>query len=474
LWYLLLLLWLFPATTSRTQDDDLSRAQIAEALPHLGQWIWGRQTFDKQIVRFWNAFVVPEGAAVSSAIIYITTDNSYRLLLDGREIGRGSDWRTITRYDARALLRPGEHILAVEAFNDRLAAGLIFGMDIEMPGRPLLKIVSDTSWRMVPIEEKGWEITKHAPAAWPAAVVQGKINQAPWTPWPYGVFSVPPLQPLILRFWQEIWFQVTLLSLLGAALLACLWLVAQLATQSKAQTLLQVERARIARDIHDDLSSRVTQLVLEGEIAQREQPADSPAAAQFNQLCERGRDLSRAMSEVVWAVNSRRDTVRDFVTHVCKHAGSFLASTSIRCRLDIEPEIPSVTFDLPTRRNLFLAVKEALNNAARHSAASELFLRIYHSRHRLVVVVEDNGRGFDPAQPGAGGNGLANMSQRLDEIGGTCDVLSQPGGGCRVLFSVPSEHGKRRVWFNWLRFRTPQSTPDAVTDTVGPASLPKP
>jgi signal transduction histidine kinase len=237
---------------------------------------------------------------------------------------------------------------------------------------------------------------------------------------------------------------------------------------------LQIERIRIARDIHDDLGAQLTQLVLQGELAQRELPADAPARAQFDQICERARDISRAMSEVVWAVNSRRDTVRDFVTYVCKYAGLFLGSTPIRCRLDVEAEIPGIAFDLPTRRNLFLAVKEALNNAARHSGANELFLRIYRHNHELVVVVEDNGRGFNPEQPGAGGNGLANMFQRMSEIGGVCNVASQPGGGCLVMFSVPLEHARHRIWSNWFRLRSQEvlQAEGAVPGAPGPASTP--
>jgi signal transduction histidine kinase len=152
------------------------------------------------------------------------------------------------------------------------------------------------------------------------------------------------------------------------------------------------------------------------------------------------------MDEVVWAVNARRDTVRDFTSYVCKYAQTFLSTTNIRCRLDVEPEIPATAFDLQVRRNLFLAVKEALNNAAKHSQADELFLRIYRREQKLSVAVEDNGRGFDTVQTGGDRNGMTNMAQRMTEVEGTCDVVSQPGGGCLVVFTVPLPPA-RRGWF---------------------------
>jgi signal transduction histidine kinase len=458
-WSLFILFLLFPAVTALPQDDDESKAQMDRALQHVGQWVWDKQTFDKQTIHLWNSFIIPPGTHVSSAMIYITVDNSYRLFLDGREVGRGSDWKTISQYDVKSLLKPGKHVLAVEAFNDRLAAGLMFGMEIEMPGHPPIQIRSDDTWKVVPLDQGDWQTTKRPSPMWGSVIMEGKAKEQPWNPWPYAVVSVPPLQPLVFHFWQTVWFQVTLLSLLSTAVLISLWLMTQLAAQSKGQRFLQMERARIARDIHDDLGAQLTQLVLQGEVAQREQPSDSQARAQFIQLSERAREISRAMGEIVWAVNSKRDTVRDFVIYVCKYAGSFLADTSIRCRLDVEPEIPAIPFDLPTRRNLFLAVKEALNNAARHSGADELFLRICYSGEKLIVVVEDNGHGFDPVPTYARSNGLDNMVHRMNEAGGICNIVSQPGAGCVVTFIIQLKRTGQRMWFDRFR-RAPQPEPE--------------
>jgi nitrate/nitrite-specific signal transduction histidine kinase len=155
------------------------------------------------------------------------------------------------------------------------------------------------------------------------------------------------------------------------------------------------------------------------------------------------------MDEVVWAVNSRRDTVRDFISYVCKYAQLFLSSTPIRCRLDVETEIPAAAFDLPVRRNLFLAVKEALNNAAKHSGANELFLRIHRRNRELCVTVEDNGNGFDITGASWERNGMTNMAQRMSEVSGQCQVASAPGSGCRVEFTVPLHRESRLSrWFN--------------------------
>ena len=416
------------------------------ATNHLGQWIWDTNTFDKQTVRFFKTFEIPANARVTHALLHITVDNGYTLFLDGDEIGRGSDWRTVSEYDVTQLLGPGRHSLGVEGFNDRLEGGFIFGLRVELASQEVIEIESDDTWMVGPGNGKKWAGTKLDAATDRRVIVIGPMHTHPWEIWPFGLATVPPLHPQIVRFWQRAWFLLGLLCTAAAGLLFSLWLLAQLSAQAKAQNVLQVERVRIARDIHDDLGAQLTQLLLLGEVAQREQPEASPAQAQFTQICDRARELAHAMDEVVWAVNSRRDTVRDFTSYVCKYAQTFLGATTIRCRLDVEPEIPATAFDLPVRRNLFLAVKEALNNAAKHSGADELFLRIYRQDQKLSVAVEDNGRGFDAGATGAERNGMTNMAQRMAEIGGECQVVSQPGGGCLILFTVPLPPVKRR-WF---------------------------
>jgi hypothetical protein len=415
----------------------------------VGAWIWDNKTHDKQTCRLWRSFVIPAGAMVVRANLNITADNGFRVLLDGREIGRGSDWRNISEFDLTWLLPPGRHVLAVEAFNDAREAGVLAGLQIELVDGPSIEIPSDTSWRIVPEQERGWEDRREAPAHWRHAVVVGEFKGTPWATLPAGVTRLPPLHPVELHFWNSGWFQVVLLSVCGLTVLACLQLMVRLAAQAKSQGLLQRERARIARDIHDELGAGLTQLLLLGEVARKEGSPTASGRSGVERLCGKARALSVALDDVVWAVNSRHDTLRDFSRHTCKYAQTFFANSPICCRLDVEPEIPPLPFDLPVRRNLFLAVKEILNNAAKHSGATELFLRIHRRGAEVFVRVEDNGKGFDPTLVDPERNGLSNLKQRMDEIGGTCTVNSQLGAGCLVTLSVSLARSRPRLarWF---------------------------
>jgi signal transduction histidine kinase len=444
----LLGVWLAAGTVVAAGSDGAATRAMPTRIPvdvlhqtwGVGPWIWGQKTHDKQTCRLWRAFDIPHDAEVTHARIRISVDNGYRLMLDGRQIGSGSDWRSVTEYDLGQGLKPGRHVVAVEAFNDNREAGMQFGLKAELTKGRTIELFSDTNWRIAPANARAWEKTLQAPSHWERATETGWIltRNDEWqerAPTMLMKVSVPP--PVKLPFLKSVWFQVVLWVAVAVALLMCLWLMTRLAVQSKAQELLNRERARIARDIHDELGARLTELALEGEVVQTELPEGSAARPKLEALCEKARAVSSAMDEVVWMVNSRRDTLRDFVNFACKHAQRFLAQTAIRCRLDVAGDLPEALFELPLRRNLLLGVKEALNNAVKYSNATEVLLRIRRRGQTLLVVIEDNGEGFDLAQVDPSRNGLNNMIERMKEVGGECRILTRPGAGCQVEFQVP-------------------------------------
>jgi len=402
----------------------------------LGDWIWTTNVTDRQACHLWRAFDLPQNLPVARALLQLTADNSYTVYLDGREIGRGGDPNNLAEYDITLLLSPGRHVLAVEAFNDTFDAGMILGLRIQLVNGRKLGVYSDASWRIASGNDRGWLARKQADAAWPAARVVGYAGKA-WWQYPNKIIQVPPLQPAASHFWQQGWVLAVLL--LACLTVAVLWLRQgfRLAWQARAQRLLERERARIARDMHDDLGSGLTQLTLLGELALRETAPEGEARDRLNQLCAKARLLLRSMDEVIWVVNPRRDTVKDFAAFISEHAQEFLASTAIRCRQEVAAELPALPLELPQRRNLLLAVKEAIRNAARHSGAAEVNLKVQVADNSLQVVVEDNGRGFSTIGAGASRNGLANMRQRLADVGGSLTLRTAPGQGCCITFLLP-------------------------------------
>jgi len=453
------------------QEAPPSSAAIAQEAPDpsanltnsLGSWIWADKFFNGQTCLFWQTVDIPRSVSVKKARLLMTVDNIYVLYLDGREIGRGAEWRELYDYNLAPLMSPGRHVLAVNAMNSTSFAGMLLGMHIDLADGRVIEIKSNESWRIVPAGTRGWEKATKPADNWPKATIVARFGDDPWRETPIRVNEMPTPQPIKLLFWQTGWFQVVLLTICGAVILFSFWLMAQLALHKKERLLLQRERARIAMDIHDDLGSRMTQLVLHGEVAQSELPAESSMRSHLDRICQEARDVLSTLDEILWAVNPRRDTLRDFSAYVCGYAQEFLKPTAIQCLFDVGSETSDVVLDLPIRRALLMVIKETLNNAAKYSGASELLLQITWRGRRLAVVVQDNGKGFDP-KSGTQGNGLANMTQRLSELGGTCLVTSRPGGGCRIEFGLTLKPSRRRR-FGWTW--KPNQTPALTDETKG-------
>ena len=259
----------------------------------------------------------------------------------------------------------------------------------------------------------------------------------------HGVWSGTPAEfsfTLAPHFWQTWLFSV----LAGAAVIALAAAVQayRLRWQRRLlkleqQQALADERARIARDLHDDLGTALTGLALQTDVLRRAAP-DGPALA--NRLTESAagiRALAERMREVVWAVNPRCDTVSSLASFLEQQAGQFLKADGLRCRFEFPEDIPALPLDGETRHQLALGVREALTNAVRHAAASEIVLGLRVEADQLVVRVGDNGRGFRVSECKAYGRGLANVHARLEKIGGQCECRSAPGAGTTIELRVP-------------------------------------
>jgi signal transduction histidine kinase len=440
---LLLALATYPLVTigyaqpKNTKDGPDALSVPNNPLDLLGAWIWTTNTFDGQSCQFWRALDIPADLKVVSARVLLTADNEFTFFLDGRQLGHGAEWRELFDYNLVLLLSPGRHVLAVSTMNPSGFAGMLFGMKIDFANGASMEIKSDPSWKIVSEEDKSWKEMARPSPNWTSATVVATLGGKPWWTEPVRINSMLTPTPIKIYFWQTVWFQIVFLTLCGIGAVTIFVLAAQLTLHRKERWLLQRERARIAMDVHDDIGSRMTHLVLNGEVAQGEVPVDSRARAQLEQICDEARGVLSSIDEILWALNPRRDTLQDFADYVCDYTQKFLAPTSIACVFEVDTETLDAVADLPLRRSLLMVIKETLNNAIKYSEATELHLQIGRQKHNLVVVVADNGKGFDMLAIRPGARGVGNMSKRMQELGGSCRITSQVGKGCRIEFCIP-------------------------------------
>jgi signal transduction histidine kinase/ligand-binding sensor domain-containing protein len=251
-------------------------------------------------------------------------------------------------------------------------------------------------------------------------------------------------------FWQTWWFKTALLIAGGLLLALIFFLESRRRLHRKLERIarereLERERSRIAQDIHDDLGASLTRIGMLSQSVAGDLHDPPRAIVNLNQIYDTARDLTRAMDEIVWAVNPRHDTLESLTNYIARFAHDFLRTAHIRCRLDVPMQLPDSTVRSEVRHNLFLAFKETLNNAVKHSAASEVRVTFELQLGGLKLVVADNGTGFHPGKKPlapagdrvVSGYGMASIRARLEQVGGRVEIRSQVGQGTRVELFVP-------------------------------------
>jgi ligand-binding sensor domain-containing protein/signal transduction histidine kinase len=269
-------------------------------------------------------------------------------------------------------------------------------------------------------------------------------NDGVWNPEGAALeFTVQPF------FWETWWFSgsCALGIIAGVAVLVRYTTRRRMQRrmeQLERQRELDQERTRIAQDIHDDIGTSLIRIAMFSQPERVELDQPQQTAATLSRIYTTAREMTRALDEIVWAIDPRHDTLDSLVGYMGMFAQELLGVAHLRCRLDVPVDVPAWPLTAEIRHNLFLAFKETLNNVVKHAAAAEVRIRIeVHERH-FVLSVSDDGKGFDCSQPPSGssgriasGNGLRNIEKRITRIGGRCEISSQSGKGTSTSFIVP-------------------------------------
>lgn len=297
--------------------------------------------------------------------------------------------------------------------------------------------------RLVGLEENWREVGAQRMTAY-EAVPPGKYRFEVLAMNGDGLVSpIPAVMDVIVKphFWETAWFfvQAVILTILVAGGVG--WLIARSRLKRriallKIRNTREVERARIARDLHDELGASLTEIALLADLG-AEQAAGSAYQKQLDELSNKARILGLTLDEIVWAVNPREDTLASLLDYLASFATEFLDRAGIVLRINIASGMPDLPLDATLRHSVFLAVREAFNNIVKHSHASSAWLNVSPlTEDMLEITVEDDGKGVDDYALGRG-HGLKNFEVRMQACGGTSRVSLREGGGTIVRFLVP-------------------------------------
>lgn len=196
----------------------------------------------------------------------------------------------------------------------------------------------------------------------------------------------------------------------------------------------EVIRRRISQDIHDDISSGLTRISWLSELAKEKAAAGKQQEANnaLEKILVSSRETVDRLGEIVWAINPDRDNLEGFFAYLRTYVVKFFEDTPFKVTLDFPEKKPDLKFNPDLKRTLFLVVKEALHNVAKHSKASRVAVAFHCPDHRYSITITDDGKGFDVAATQLKGNGLKNMQKRMESVGGIIEIDSRPEKGTVV------------------------------------------
>ncbi len=201
--------------------------------------------------------------------------------------------------------------------------------------------------------------------------------------------------------------------------------------QMTIMAVRQEERDRISADMHDDLGSGVTAIRLMSEIVK-----SKLGTAQFpeiDKISNSASELLSKMNAIIWTMKSSNDTLESLVAYLRAYATNYFDSTPVDCRFEIN-DLEDREMSGEKRRNIFLSIKETLNNILKHAQATVVKISIATKEEKLLISIHDNGVGIDLKNVRRFGNGLNNIKKRMQQIDG--DFVIGYSNGTLVCFEI--------------------------------------
>lgn len=198
------------------------------------------------------------------------------------------------------------------------------------------------------------------------------------------------------------------------------------------------ERMRIAKDVHDDLGSGLSKISLTASLAEQKSHTNGNMVQDVRQIASMSKDLVDNMRDLIWVLNPENTTLDNLIARLREYCADYIEGTGIEPVLLFPEYVPDIHISRETQRNIFSTVKEAINNVVKHAGAGMINIQLKLHEGSLSITIQDNGKGLDTRLTKGSGNGLRNMKQRIESIGGTYTFESLPGNGTTIQITIPA------------------------------------
>lgn len=230
---------------------------------------------------------------------------------------------------------------------------------------------------------------------------------------------------------------IRLLTLLSKRVIALFHTAALHLINIEKQLMIEHERMRIAEDMHDEVGATLTRISILSNLAERQADVAPHIARSLNQISGSAYRAIEEMNQIIWALNSKNDSLQGLMAYIRHFIIEFLEPTTILCHIKYPESIPPLKLSIETRRNLYLVTREAVQNVVKHAGATAFEYSLEISQHEFMIKMTDNGKGFDPGSNTTGGNGLRNMAKRMADTKATFTLNSSPGHGTEIILNIP-------------------------------------
>ena len=239
-------------------------------------------------------------------------------------------------------------------------------------------------------------------------------------------------------WWQTWWFRILLIStaILVTAMFVRSYFRRKMEKQRmllEKQQVIELERRRIAGEMHDDLGAGLSNIRFLSEKVKRES-FNTSTQSDAEKLIDNSNDLAQKMNEIIWAMNEKNDTLEVLIYYTRAYAMEYCEENNLDCNVILPSSIPGKFVSGEIRRNIFLTIKESLHNVVKHSGALAVLIE-FKLANGLYVRISDNGKGIKSENMRQNGNGLINMQRRISQLKGTMNIMSTEG--VTVEFTVP-------------------------------------
>lgn len=238
-------------------------------------------------------------------------------------------------------------------------------------------------------------------------------------------------------YWKQWWFITVLVLGLSLFLFYSIRTIStrklkeQLRELEKQQAV-QKERERISKDMHDDLGSGLSKIAIQSELLKYKLKQNENPELHAERIVKTSRELVDNLSEIVWALNPRHDNPESLLAYIREFTTDLFEDQNVKCTFNFPEQTELPCFPSEIRRNIFLILKEALNNTFKYAEATEVVISVKRQNKTINFEVADNGKGFNLVESSVLGNGMINMEKRAKSIAAMLGVITSPEQGTTI------------------------------------------